>query len=79
MGIRSLALRFVSADAGQLPGPGRCYVYVESGNRFEPDRGVALTPLCVSARELEEQVNRLKVELDEIVTEARSEYGRRTA
>jgi len=48
-------LRFFTPQAGELPGSGACYVYVESGGRFEPDGGLALTPLCLSIRELEEQ------------------------
>lgn len=78
MSIRSLALRFATPDPDELPGPGGGCIYVESGARLAGG-AQAITPFCLTIAEFESEVARLKAELDEIVVEARSEYGiRRT-
>jgi hypothetical protein len=77
--MRNLALRFRPTMLGGIPAASICYIYVESFQSFEagPDAAKSITPLCVNLEELREQVDRLKAELDEIVTEARSEFGAR--
>jgi hypothetical protein len=48
---------------------------VEYGAGWDDDR--AITPLCLSVTALECEVARLKKNLDDILVEARSEYGSR--
>jgi hypothetical protein len=63
------------SEAGDLPGPGVSFVAVETYTRTDTD--ILLTPRCVALSEIQEQINRLRRELDEIEAEAKSEYGSR--
>lgn len=73
--MRTLALRFLLPGPGDLPGPGISYIAVETPTRDDTD--IILTPRCVTLTEIQEQIARLRRELDEIETEAKSEYGSR--
>jgi hypothetical protein len=73
--MRTLALRFRLPRPGDLPGPGVSYIAVETCTRS--DEEIILTPRCVTLSEIQEQLARLRSELDEIETEAKSEYGSR--
>jgi hypothetical protein len=73
--MRTLALRFRLPERGELPGPGVSYIAVESCTRMDTD--ILLTPRCLTLSEIQDEISRLRRELDEIEAEAKSEYGSR--
>ena len=69
---------FLTREPEDIPGQPRSHVYITSSSRHDY-RGVSpdlmfITPDCVSFREFEHEVERLKRELDEITARARQKY-----
>ena len=55
----SLDLDFVKPGKTELPGPPRAHIYVKSYNKGNRDF-IFITPNCVSMRELEHEIDRLR-------------------
>jgi hypothetical protein len=74
--MRTLALRFRLPGPGDFPGPGVSYAAVETCTRSDAE--IVSTPRCMTLlSEIQEELARLRSELDEIEAEAKSEYGSR--
>jgi hypothetical protein len=75
MNLSSLDLMFRKPSKEQLPGPGIAHTYVRtySGNK---EGDIFITPDCFSMRELEEQIDRLKKELETIKKKAQQEFAK---
>ncbi|MBA7570404.1 hypothetical protein ES708_12154 [subsurface metagenome] len=70
----SLDFDFVKPRKTELPGPPRVHIYVKSYS--ESTRGfIFITPDCVSIRELEYEIDRLKKELEDIRKKARRKFA----
>jgi hypothetical protein len=77
MNLSSLDLMFRKPSKGQPPGPGIAHIYVRtySGNK---KGDIFITPDCFSMRELEEQIERLKRELETIRKKANRKFPKRS-
>jgi hypothetical protein len=69
-------LVFLDETDVHSPAPVLSHVTVRNldPNPYEPNRGHLLTRQCHSLVELENQINRLKQELDTVLAEARRKY-----
>lgn len=66
---RSLDLEFRKPSKNDLPGPSSAYIYLKTFTTEKDKNGKDLfliTPDCVTLKELDEQIDYLKKELDEI-------------
>ena len=71
----SLDVIFRKPSKGELSGHVMAHVYVKSHTR-DKEGYVLITPDCVSLREIEEQINRLKEELEIIRTKAKEKFAK---
>lgn len=72
-----LGLSFVEVPEGELAGPPRAHVYVKYlclGNFGDIDGKPVLTHECVTAEEIECQIDELKRELDALKADARRKF-----
>lgn len=72
---RSLDLEFGKPSKNDLPGPTNAYIYVKTYS-CEKDQ-IFITPDCVTLRELDEQIDRLKKELEEIRKKAKQKFSQK--
>jgi len=68
-------LDFVLSAKDALPNPPMSHIFVKTSTSSKEGL-IFLTPPCVSAVELEEQVKRLKKELDDILTIGKKKYAK---
>lgn len=71
----SLDVIFRKPSKDELPGPVMAQVYVKSHTRDKEDY-ILITPYCVSLIEIEEQINRLKEELEIIRKKAKEKFAK---
>lgn len=71
----SLDLLFSKPLKGQLLGPPLAQIYVKTHTGDEKGH-ILITPHCFSLREFEEQIDRLKEELETIRKKAREQFAR---
>lgn len=71
----SLDVIFRKPSKGEISGPVMAQVYVKSHTRDKKGY-ILITPDCVSLREIEEQVNRLKEELEIIRKKAKEKLAK---
>lgn len=72
----SLDLMFRKPSKGDLRGPGIAQVYVKTHSSDEKGR-IFITPHCVSLREVEKQLERLKEELEIIRKKAKEKFAKK--
>lgn len=73
----SLALEFTDDHDSMLPHPPFAAIYVQTASRRPSGTRDTITADCIKFSELEFEVNRLKAELDSILTEARARFEAR--
>ena len=72
----SLELDFVDHSQTEFPSPPVARVFIKTSTQDE-DGFTYVTPNCVSASELDYQIDRLKKELEEIRKKAHRQFARR--
>jgi uncharacterized small protein (DUF1192 family) len=72
----SLDLIFRKPSKGDLPGPGIARIYIKTHTR-DKEGHISITPNCVSMRELEEQIECLKQELETIKKKAKQKFAKK--
>ncbi len=75
---RSLDLEFRSPyplKKGDLPGHASAHVMVKAWSRRRKDGSPIITPECISRREIEHEIDRLKEELEEIRKVAKKKFA----
>lgn len=71
----SLDLEFRKPAKNDLPGPANAYIYVKT---YTSEKGqVFITPDCVTFGEFEEQIDRLKKELEAIRKKAKHKFSKK--
>jgi Fe-S-cluster containining protein len=70
----SLDLLFLKPLKGQLPGPPLAQIYIKTYTRDKKGY-ISITPHCVSLREVEGEINRLKEELEIIRKKAKQKFA----
>jgi hypothetical protein len=71
----SLDLLFREPSKGELPGPSIAQIYVKTHTSDEKGH-IFITPHCVSMREFEEQIDRLKKELETLRKKANQKFSK---
>ena len=72
----SLDLMFRKPSKGDLPDPSIAQVYVKTHSSDEKGH-IFITPHCVSLREVEKQLERLKEELEIIRKKAKQKFAKK--
>ena len=72
----SLDLLFLESSKGNLPGPSIAQIYIKTHTSDEKGH-ILITPNCVSMREFEEQIDRLKQELDALKKKANQKFTKK--
>ncbi len=75
----TFGLLFLKHEAGELPGPPIAHVHVKAyskgGYKRVSGDAICIGAECVSASEMEVEINQLQAELESIRTEARRKYA----
>lgn len=69
----SLDLLFRIPTENDLPGPSIANIYIKT-HTIDKNGHIFITPDCVSQKEIEEQIDRLKEELDTIRKEVHKKF-----
>lgn len=69
----SLDLDFVKLRKTDLPGPPRAHIYVKT-HSSDTRKLIFISPDCVTMKELEYEIDRLKKELEEIRKKAKRKF-----
>jgi len=72
----SLDLIFHKPSKGEHRGPGMAQIYIKSHSSDKKGH-IFITPSCVSLREFEEQIDRLKEELEIIRKKAKQKFAKK--
>ena len=71
----NLDLEFIDDQKSELPHRPIAHVCVKTYGRAVTDGPPQITPGCVTIREIEYQIDRLKSELENILTKARAKFA----